>query len=83
VTATIQDLQSKAFALVDIARRGEEVVITEAGQCVARLTGLPPAQNSSPDRRAWLQRLGTLRARLATGVTGASIQQMLDEDRGV
>lgn len=82
MTATIQDLQSKALTLIEVARRGEEVLITEAGQAVARLTGLP-AHNSSQDRRAWLERLGTLRARLATGVTGASIQQILDEDRGV
>ena len=81
MTATMEDFQSKALTLIDVARRGEEVLITHEGQTVARLTGLP-SQTSSPDRRAWLQRLATLRARLATGARGASVQQMLDEDRG-
>ena len=81
MTATIQDFQSEALMLIDVARRGEDVVITHEGQAVARLTGLP-SQKSSSDRRAWLQRLGALRARLATAATGASVQQILDEDRG-
>jgi len=81
VTASVQDFQSKALTLIDIARNGEDIVITHEGQAVARLTGLP-AQKSSSDRRAWLQRLGAFRARLSTGVRGASVQQILDEDRG-
>ena len=81
MTATIQDFQSKALTLIDVARRGEEVVITEEGHAIARLTGFP-SQKSSSDRHAWLQRLGALRARLATAATGASVQQILDEDRG-
>jgi antitoxin (DNA-binding transcriptional repressor) of toxin-antitoxin stability system len=81
VTATAQEFQSKALALIDIARKGEEIVITHEGLAVARLTGLPSPKPSS-DHHAWLQRLGTLRARLSTGVAGASVQQILDEDRG-
>lgn len=81
VIATVQDLQAKVLTLIDLARRGEEVLITQEGEAVARLTGVSlPA--TAPDRRAWLQRLATLRARLATGVAGASVQQILDEDRG-
>jgi hypothetical protein len=39
----------------------------------------PPTQSN---RATQLQRLGTLRARLSIGVAGASVQQILDEDRG-
>ena len=81
MTATVQDLQGKILTLIELARRGEEVLITQEGQAVARLTGVPPPK-SAPDRGAWLQRLATLRARLATGVAGASVQQIIDEDRG-
>lgn len=81
VIATVQDLQAKVLTLIDLARRGEEVLITQEGETVARLTGVP-LPKAAPDRRAWLQRLATLRARLATGVAGASVQQILDEDRG-
>ena len=81
MTATVQDLQAQVLMLIDLARRGEEVLITQEGQAVARLTAVPPPK-VAPDRRMWLQRLATLRARLATGVTGASVQQILDEDRG-
>ena len=81
MTATVQDLQAQVLTLIDRARRGEEVLITQEGRAVARLTGIP-SPDAAPDRRAWLQRLATLRARLATGAAGASVQHILDEDRG-
>jgi len=48
---------------------------------VARLTGVPQPRTAA-DRRAWLARLAVLRERLATGKAGATVEQILDEDRG-
>ena len=57
------------------------MVITSHGHPVAKLTGLPQPRTAT-DRRAWLARLAAFRARLATGRTGPTVEQLLDEDRG-
>ena len=82
MTATLEQTQSELPRLINLAQRGEEVVITSQGQPVAKLTGLPQPR-SSADRRAWLAKLAVLRSRLATGNnTGPTVEQILDEDRG-
>lgn len=81
MTATLEQTQSDLLRLIDLAQRGEEVVITREGRAVAKLTGVPQPQ-AVPDRRAWLAKLADLRERLATGKTGPTVEQILDEDRG-
>ena len=81
MTATLEQTHADLFKLIDLARKGEEVLITDRGQAVARLTGVMRPQ-TSPNRQAWLARLAGLRERLATGKTGPTVEQILDEDRG-
>ena len=81
MTATLEQTHADLFKLIDLARKGEEVLITDRGQAVARLTGVAQPQ-TSPNRQAWLARLAGLRERLATGKTGPTVEQILDEDRG-
>ncbi|HEU0008686.1 MAG TPA: type II toxin-antitoxin system prevent-host-death family antitoxin [Verrucomicrobiae bacterium] len=82
MTATLEQTQSDLAKLIDLAQKGEEVLITSNGQPVAKLTGLPQPRTPA-DRRAWLGKLAGLRARLATGTTGLSVEELLKEDRGV
>ena len=81
MTATLEQTQSELLRFINLAQRGEEVVITSQGQPVAKLTGLPQPRTTA-DRRAWLAKLAALRERLATGKTGPTVEQILDEDRG-
>ena len=81
MTATLEQPQADLLRLIDLAQRGEEVLITREGQTAAGLTGVAQPR-PAPDRRAWLARLAALRSRLATGKTGPTIEQILDEDRG-
>ena len=79
--ATLEQTQSDLLRLIDLAQRGEEVLITREGRAVAKLTGVPQPRTAT-DRRAWLAKLAALRGRLATGRTGPTVEQILDEDRG-
>lgn len=81
MTATLEQTQADLLKLLGLVQQGEEVVITSQGRPVARLTGMPPA-NPALNRQAWLVRLAQLRQRLATGKTGLTVEQILDEDRG-
>lgn len=81
MTATLEQTQSDLPRLIDLAQRGEEVVITREGRAVARLTGVPPPRTAA-ERQAWLAKLADLRVRLTTGKCGPTVEQVLDEDRG-
>jgi len=81
MTATLEQTQTDLLKLLGMVQQGEEVVITNEGRPVARLTGVLQTQ-PSPDRQAWLAKLAELRQRLATGKTGQTVEQILDEDRG-
>jgi antitoxin (DNA-binding transcriptional repressor) of toxin-antitoxin stability system len=81
MTATVEQTQSDLLKLVSLVQQGEEVLITSQGRAVARLSAVPPGA-PSPNRQAWLARLAELRGQLSTGKTGATMEQILDEDRG-
>ena len=81
MTATLEQTQSDLLRLIDLAQRGEEVLITREGRAVARLTGVPQPRTAA-ERRAWLTKLAALRQRCATGKAGPTVEQILDEDRG-
>jgi antitoxin (DNA-binding transcriptional repressor) of toxin-antitoxin stability system len=80
--ATVEQTQSELLRLIDLAQKGEEVVIVNKGRQVARLTPLPESR-PKPNRQAWLAQLAELRTRVATDKNGLTIEQILDEDRGV
>ncbi len=81
MTATLEQTQADLLRLVNLVQQGEEVVITSQGRAVAKLSAVP--QSAAPtDRQAWLARLAKLRARLSTGKTGPTVEEILDEDRG-
>lgn len=81
MTATVEQTQADLRKLVDLVQQGEEVVITSEGRPVARLSAVPQSA-PAPDRQAWLARLAGLRAQLATGKSGPTVDQIVDEDRG-
>jgi len=81
MTATLEQTQSDLLRLIGVAQRGEEVVIVNQGQPVAKLTAVPPAP-PAPNRQAWLAKLAKLRERCATGKTGPTVEEILAEDRG-
>ncbi len=81
MTATLEQTQADLVKLLGMVQRGEEVVITDQGRPVAKLTPVPQP-NPSPDRQVWLAKLAELRQRLSTGRTGLTVEQILDEDRG-
>ena len=81
MTATLEQTQSDLLKLVNRVQHGEEVVITSQGRAVAKLSAVPPSA-PSPNRQAWLARLRQLRESSATGKTGLTVEQILDEDRG-
>ena len=82
MTATVEQTQSELLRLIGLARKGEEVVIVNQGQALAKLTPLPEAR-INPNRQAWLAKLADLRTRVATEKTGLTVEQILDEDRGL
>jgi prevent-host-death family protein len=81
MTATLEQTQTDLRKLLGLVEHGQEIIITSQGRPVAKLTGLPQTA-IAPDRQAWLAKLAGLRARLATGKTGLTVEQILDEDRG-
>lgn len=80
MTATVEQTQSDLTRLIRLAVGGEEIVITQAGQPVAKLTGIAQP-SAAPDRGRWLESLRQLRERTSTGKPGKSSDEILTEDR--
>lgn len=80
MTATLEQTQSDLLRLINLAQRGEEVVITSQGQPIAKLTGLPQPRTAA-DRRAWLAKLARLRTATATGKSIPTTEQILEDLR--
>ena len=84
MTATLQQIQSDWARLIELARQGEEVVITDGGRPIAKLTGVPEARQPA-NRHAWLAKLARLRASTATGKNTPTTEEILEdlrEERG-
>ena len=78
---TLREGKAKLSALVELASRGEEVIITVRGKPKARLCPVAtPPVHARRGREAWIQGLREARAGYSVGVrdSGASI---LDETR--
>jgi antitoxin (DNA-binding transcriptional repressor) of toxin-antitoxin stability system len=80
MTATLEQTQSDLLKLVHLVQQGEEIVITDQGRAVARLSPVPSVEATN-NRRDWLDRLAGLREQLTTGKSGTSVDRILDEDR--
>lgn len=79
---TLRESKAKLSALVDMAARGEEVVITVRGRPMARLCAVvSPSPRAKRGHDSWRRRLCEARAAYSVGIhdTGAEI---LDELRG-
>ncbi len=82
MTATLTESQADLLRLVELASRGEDVVITVDGKPKAKLTAAgAPSPPNAPDMASWLKELEDLRRRYATGKTGPTVEQLLEEDR--
>ena len=81
VTATLEQTQSELLRLIELAQRGEEVVITRQGHAIAKLTGVPQPRPSA-NRQVWLAKLARLRESTATGKTTPTTEQILEDLRG-
>jgi len=80
VTATLAQTQSELIKLIELARQGEEVVFTDHGQVIARLTGVP-APRPSASRQEWLAKLARLREMTARDKITPTTEQILEELR--
>lgn len=64
-----------------MVRHGEEVLITDQGHPIARITGVA-SNEVDEDRQVWLAALADLRRQIATGQPGATVEELMAEDRG-
>lgn len=79
---TLRNGKAKLSALVEMAARGEEVVITVRGQPKARLCPVaPPSAHPKRGREAWARSLCEARAAYSVG-TRDSGKAILDDLRG-
>lgn len=80
MTTTVEQTQRDLARLILLAVHGEEILITDAGQPVAKLVGVNP-QVGAPDRAQWLTSLRELRESTSTVQTRKSSDDLLAEDR--
>lgn len=73
-------MESELLRMIELAQRGEEVIITSNGKPVARLSGVAQIR-PDVDRRSWLQNLARLRDELAAGKVTANSEQILEDIR--
>lgn len=85
MTTTLSQSQADLPRLVELASQGEDVVITVEGRPKARLTRaehLPGnGAKAAVDMAEWLKELEDVRRKHGTGKSGATVEQILDEDR--
>ena len=82
MTATLRESQADLQRLVELASRGEDVVITVDGKPKAKLTSAgAPSPAKSLDMASWLKDLEELRRRYHIGKTGPTVEQLLEEVR--
>ena len=87
MTATLSKSQAELPRLVEIASRGEDVVITVGGRPKARLTrpNVAPGNAASPKSAVELtfrlKELAALRDKYRSGKDGRTVDQILEETR--
>ena len=70
-------------ALLDLARNGEEVLLTDGGKPVVRLTSVPatPRKPAPGAVKAWVERAAAAAAASATGKRGMTTDEIIDDLR--
>jgi prevent-host-death family protein len=82
MTATLTESQADLQRLVELASRGEDVLITVDGKPKAKLTSTGASSPAkSLDMASWLKDLEELRMKYHTSKTGPTVEQILEEDR--
>jgi antitoxin (DNA-binding transcriptional repressor) of toxin-antitoxin stability system len=82
MTATVEQIQSEWRKLLELARSGEEVIITSQGMVIAKLTGVASTVTTSKiDYKKWLAELANLRETLATGKISPTTDEILKDLR--
>lgn len=85
MTTTLNQTMADLPRLVELASRGEDVVITVDGKPKALLTKAQPMiaerKLSEAEVRAWDAELCELRERISTGKTTPTSEQLVAEDR--
>jgi antitoxin (DNA-binding transcriptional repressor) of toxin-antitoxin stability system len=79
MTATVEQTQRDLSGMIRLAIAGEEILITQAGAPVAKLTGLP-SPGPGMDREKWLESLRKLRQSTSKSA-GRSSDEILNDDR--
>jgi prevent-host-death family protein len=77
---TLRESKAKLSELVDLASRGEDVLISVRGKVKARLTRAA-ASASKSDRKRWVIELKRLQKSCGTDATRPSIEEILAQQR--
>jgi prevent-host-death family protein len=76
---TLRESKAKLSELVDLASRGEDVLISVRGKVKARLTGV---QVSAPAAGpTWARQLRALHRTCSSGKASVSVERILSEQR--
>ena len=79
---TLDEGQADLRRLVELASRGEEVLITVDGKPKAKLTSAgAPSPAKARGMEAWAKELEELRRKYATGKPGPTAEQIVAEGR--
>ena len=83
MTTTLQQMIAEPGPLLELAQRGEEVVLTNGGKPVVRLTGvLTPKPKPSPESlKRWMDEAAAAAAAGATGKCGPTSDEIIAELR--
>jgi prevent-host-death family protein len=77
---TLRESKAKLSELVELASRGEDVLISVRGKVKARLTKVEKPRKDR-DAAQWVRELRALHRAQSTGKSGASIEQILEDSR--
>jgi len=77
---TLRESKAKLSELVDVASRGEDVLISVRGKVKARLTRAAASPDES-DRKRWVAELKRLQKSCGTEATQPSTEEILAQQR--
>ena len=77
---TLRESKAKLSELVDLASRGQDVLIAVRGRIKARLTRATVATNAA-DRKAWVRELKRLQKSCQGKATHPTVEEILAQQR--
>ena len=83
MTTTLQQMIAEPEPLLDRARTGEEIVLTDGGKPVVRLTGIATGPHKAPPGAiaALLKEAEAMAAAGATGKRGMTVDEIIEDLR--